>query len=45
MENYQCKVFENFNEFLESDTQLAMRLVYRLGLEHSTEGRLSVEQP
>ena len=45
MENYQCKIFENFSEFLESDTQLAMRLVYRLGLEHSTEGQLSVEQP
>lgn len=45
MENYQCKIFENFSEFLESDTQLAMRLIYRLGLEHSTESQLSVEQP
>lgn len=45
MENHQCKIFENFSEFLESDTQLAMRLIYRLGLEHSTESQLSVEQP
>ena len=45
MESYQCKIFENFSEFLESDTQLAMRLIYRLGLEHSTESQLSVEQP
>ncbi len=45
MESYQCKIFENFSEFLEFDTQLAMRLIYRLGLEHSTESQLSVEQP
>lgn len=45
MESYQCKIFENFSEFFESDTQLAMRLIYRLGLEHSTESQLSVEQP
>lgn len=45
MENYKSKVFENFSELLESDTQLAMRLIYRLGLEHSTENQLSTEQP
>lgn len=45
MENYHCKIFENFSEFLESDTRLAMKLIYRLGLEHSTESQLSVEQP
>lgn len=45
MESYQCKIFENFSEFLESDTRLAMRLIYRLGLVHSTESQLSVEQP
>lgn len=45
MENYHCKIFENFSEFLESDTRLAMKLIYRLGLEHSAESQLSVEQP
>lgn len=45
MEGYQQLVFNNFKELFESDTQLAMRLVYRLGLEHCSEDELNNKYP
>ena len=39
MENYSCRVFENFSEFMESKYETAMLLLKELGLARKDIGK------
>lgn len=39
MENYSCRVFENFSEFMESKYETAMLLLKELGLTRKDVGK------